>query len=305
MNITNLIPSFPPTPILLLFACLFASLLVYVLTSRLDLMLAPAPTKALARYFGKDREDDGVERLGGWLLKRLPGITGLFRLDQHRRWLALGGDAPSLAYTLGLSLVLGGLGLGLALLTRAPIALELVLLGGAYPLVRLRTQAGQVRRAVVRALPELTALMAAELAAGNPPDKALERAGEWGGPLAALIQEAVTQARIQGRPLFGRLAVSLPTRGSGGVLLAVVESYDLPALSAFASQVELAARKGAAGPDLMAALARTLILEYKEQSLHSAESLESRLAVPSVLFFFLPFLFLILTPLVLPVLDVL
>ena len=55
----------------------------------------------------------------------------------------------------------------------------------------------------------------------------------------------------------------------------------------------------------MAALARTLILEYKEQALRSAESLESRLAVPSVLFFFLPFLFLILTPLVLPVLDVL
>jgi hypothetical protein len=97
MNITNLIPSFPPTPILLLFACLFASLLVYVLTSRLDLMLAPAPTKALARYFGKDREDDGVERLGVWLLRRLPGVTGLFRLDQHRRWLALGGEAPSLA----------------------------------------------------------------------------------------------------------------------------------------------------------------------------------------------------------------
>lgn len=298
MTITDLFPSIPATPIILLAASFCAALLVYVLVSRLDLMLAPAPTKALARYFGKDREDDGVERMGGWLLRRLPGLTSLFRLDQHRRWLALSGEAPSLAYTLGLSVVLGGLGLGLALITRAPIALGLVLLGGAYPLVRLRTQAGQVRRAVVRALPELTALMAAELAAGNPPDKALERAGEWGGPLAALIQEAVTQARIQGRPLFGR-------GGSGGVLLAVVESYDLPALSAFASQVELAARKGAAGPELMAALARSLILEYKEQALRSAESLESRLAVPSVLFFFLPFLFLILTPLVLPVLDVL
>jgi Flp pilus assembly protein TadB len=302
MSITDLLPSLPslPTVPLLLAGSFCAALLVYLLVSRLDLMLAPAPSKALARYFGRDGESDGVERLGRWLLHRLPGVADFLHLEGHRRWLALRGETPSLAYILGLSLVLAGAGLGLALLTRAPIGLGLVLLGAAYPLVRLRTQAGQVRRAVVRALPELTALMAAELAAGNPPDKALERAGQWGGPLAALIQEAVTQSRIQGRPLLGR-----GTGGSGGVLLSVVESYDLPALSAFASQVELAARKGAAGPELMAALARTLILEYKEQALRSAESLESRLAVPSVLFFFLPFLFLILTPLVLPVLDVL
>ena len=37
----------------------------------------------------------------------------------------------------------------------------------------------------------------------------------------------------------------------------------------------------------------------------AAESLESRLAVPSVLFFFLPFLFLILVPLLLPILELL
>jgi len=300
MRITGLFSSIPslPTVPLLLAGSFCAALLVYLLVSRLDLMLAPAPSKALARYFGRDGEGDGVERLGRWLLRRLPGVADFLHLEGHRRWLDLRGETPSLAYILGLCLVLAGAGLGLALLTRAPIGLGLVLLGGAYPLVRLRTQAGQVRRAVVRALPELTALMAAELAAGNPPDKALERAGQWGGPLAALIQEAVTQSRIQGRPLLGR-------GGSRGLLLAVVEDYHLPALSAFASQVELAARKGAAGPDLMAALARTLILEYKELSLRSAESLESRLAVPSVLFFFLPFLFLILTPLVLPVLDVL
>ena len=297
MNITTLFPSFPPA-LLLLCGSFCAALLVYVLAARMEWMLAPAPTKALARYFGRDREDGGVERLGGWLLRRLPGLTNVLHLEGHRRWLALSGEAPSLAYVLGLSLLLAGVGLGLALVSQAPIGFGLVLLGGVYPTVRLRTQARQVRRAVERALPELTALMAAELAAGNPPDKALERAGRWGGPLAALVQEAVTQARILGRPLLGR-------GGSPGLLVEVVAGYDLPSLSAFASQVELAARKGAAGPDLMAALARSLILEYKEQALRSAESLESRLAVPSVLFFFLPFLFLILTPLLLPVLEVL
>ena len=69
--------------------------------------------------------------------------------------------------------------------------------------------------------------------------------------------------------------------------------------------VALAAKKGAAGPELMESLARMLVLEYKERSLREAEKLDSRLAVPSVLFFFLPFLFLILTPLLMPVLDLL
>lgn len=217
--------------------------------------VGPAPTKALGRYFGREREDGGVERLGGWLLRRMPGMTNALHLERHRRWLALSGEAPSLAYVyvLGLSLLLAGAGLGLALVTQAPIGFGLVLLGGVYPSVRLRTQTRQVQRAVERALPELTALMAAELAAGNPPDKALERAGRWGGPLAALVQEAVTQARILGRPLLGR-------GGSPGLLVEVVAGYDLPSLSAFASQVKLAARKGAAGPDLMAALTRSLIL---------------------------------------------
>lgn len=164
--------------------------------------------------------------------------------------------------------------------------------------MHLRSRANKVRRQVERALPELTALMAAEMAAGNPPDKALERASEWGGPLAALVGQAVAQARAVGRPLFGR--GNLP-----GVLLEVVDGYGLPSLRAFASQVDLAARKGAAGPELMESLARMLVLEYKERALREAEKLDNRLAVPSVLFFFLPFLFLILTPLLMPVLDIL
>ena len=52
-------------------------------------------------------------------------------------------------------------------------------------------------------------------------------------------------------------------------------------------------------------LARSLIIAYKDQALREAEKLDSRLAVPSVLFFFLPFLFLILTPLLMPVMAVL
>ena len=105
-------------------------------------------------------------------------------------------------------------------------------------------------------------------------------------------------ARTKGRPLLGRGGVQ-------GLLLETVDRYNLPSLRAFAAQVDMAAKKGAAGPELMESLARMLVLEYKERSLREAEKLDSRLAVPSVLFFFLPFLFLILTPLLMPVLDLL
>ena len=71
------------------------------------------------------------------------------------------------------------------------------------------------------------------------------------------------------------------------------------------AQIDWAARPGAAGPELMSGLAHTLIVEYKDRSLREAEALESRLAVPSVGFFFMPFLFLVLVPLLLPVLNAL
>jgi hypothetical protein len=82
------------------------------------------------------------------------------------------------------------------------------------------------------------------------------------------------------------------------------EQYDLPALQAFATQVDTAARKGAAGPELMHALVQTYIVAYQDRSLQEAEKLETRLAVPSVFFFFMPLLFLILVPMLIPLLRI-
>ena len=83
MTITNLLPSIPTTPLLLLAASFCAALLVYVLVSRMEWMLAPAPTKALARYFGRAREDCGVARVGGWPLRPSPGLVRYPRLERH------------------------------------------------------------------------------------------------------------------------------------------------------------------------------------------------------------------------------
>ena len=89
------------------------------------------------------------------------------------------------------------------------------------------------------------------------------------------------------------------------MLVQAVNRYDLPSLRAFAAQVDAAASKGVAGPELMNALVRTYIVAYEDKALQAAEKLETRLAVPSVLFFFLPLLLLILAPLMMPVLKVL
>lgn len=294
----RLFSNLPIQELLILAASLCAGLTVASLAARVNVSIGSSSARALSDYTGATRAPDPVEQLGAGLLRRFPSLRAFGRVEQHRLWIALIGTAPSHAATIGLAMLLGASGAGVAVLSGIPIAGVLAVVGFAYPFVRLRSQANRIRRQVERALPELTALMAAEMAAGNPPDRALERAAEWGGPLAALVARGVAQAREKGRPLFGRGT-------SPGVLLDVVDEYGLPSLRAFASQVDLAARKGTAGPELMESLARMLVLEYKERALREAEKLDSRLAVPSVLFFFLPFLFLILTPLLMPVLDVL
>lgn len=284
--------------ILLVLGAILAGLTVTSVFSRVNLSLSTSPSALLTDYVAHDAPPDLVEQFGRWLLRRYPSLTTFINLERHTRWLALSGRPPSIAAVLGLAVLLALGGVALMAMTGIPLLLGLSVVGFIYPFMRMRKQANRVKQSVYRALPELTAPMAAEMAAGNPPDKALERSVEWGGPLAALMGQVIEEGRATGRPTFGR--GEFP-----GSLLQVVDRYDLPALRAFASQIDLAARKGAAGPELMEGLARTLIIEYKDKALRDAESLENRLAVPSVLFFFLPFLFVLLTPLVIPLLSIL
>ncbi len=258
-----------------------------------------ASGRALAAY-RTDVADTPLERLGAFLLRRVPALGSLLAVEQNRRWLALDAAAPpwSVPATVGLAALLAFGGALLWAASGVPALVVAPFIGFLAPFVRQRSAAEKVRRRVQSNLPDLSAMLAAEMAAGNPPDRALERAAELGGPLARIIKIALEEQRTSGRPLFGRGKVP-------GVLLEVAGRYDLPALRAFVVQVDMAAKTGAAGPELMSGLAHTLIVEYKDRSLREAEALDSRLAVPSVGFFFMPFLFLVLVPLLLPVLNVL
>jgi len=282
---------------LVLAAALSAGLLMMVLASRTDFAFSRTPGSVVAGYMGR-AEGNAFEQVGGAALNRFPALGGLVDVEAHRRWLLLVGDAPSAAAMWGLAIICGAAGLLLPVITGVPALVAAALIGSVAPFARLRSQGNAIRRRVQRSLPDLAALMAAEMAAGNPPDRALARAAEFGGPLGNLLRRAVEEARSTGRPIFSR-------EGVPGLLVEVVNRYDLPPVRAFAAQIDQASRTGVAGPELMEGLARTLIIAYKDRSLREAEALESRLAVPTVLFFFLPFMFLILVPLLLPVINAL
>ena len=293
------IQSLPYLPqILTVLAAILAALFVMTVVGRLMAYTGPSSARALADYTGQIRPASPVEQFGAWLEKKSPALADRLSMKQHLRWLELTGHAPSSAMLLGQSAALLLLFLFLSMILRNTAFLILAFLAAAYPYIRVRSRANEVRRKVDRALPDLAALISAEMAAGNPPDKALRRAAEWGGPLAAIVQRAVQHSATSGIPLFGRDRME-------GALVRIVSRYDLTSLQSFVRQLDLAARKGSAGPDQMQRLARTLILTHKERALREAEKLDGRLAVPAVLFFFLPFLVFILAPMLYPVLNVL
>ena len=274
-----------------------AGLFVMTVAARLEVTSMSQAGRALAAY-RTDVADTPLEKLGAWLIRRIPALGNLFGLEIHRRWLLLVGPVWSTPATVGIAVLLAGAGAGVYLLSGVPMLLAAPVIAFLAPFIRLRSAAEKVRRRVQNNLPDLSAMLAAEMAAGNPPDRAIERAAELGGPLARLLQNVLEEQRMTGRPLFGRGKVD-------GLLVEVVRRYPLPALQAFVAQIDMAARTGAAGPELMSSLAHTLIVEYQDRALREAEALDSRLAVPSVGFFFLPFLFMVLVPLLLPVLNAL
>ena len=282
---------------LVLLAALFGGLLLMTLAARVEVTRGNTPGRALAAYH-TEAVDTPLEMLGAAAMRRLPALRNLLGLEGHRRWLLLEGHPWSSAATVGLAVLLAAAGALFLVMSGVPALAIAPVVGFLLPFVRQRSAADKVRRRVQNTLPDVSAMLAAEMAANNPPDRALERAAELGGPLAAILQNALAEQRATGRPIFGRGKVP-------GVLLEVAGRYDLPALRAFVVQVDMAAKTGAAGPELMSGLAHTLIVEYKDRSLREAEALDSRLAVPSVGFFFMLFLFLVLVPLLLPVLNAL
>ena len=278
-------------PLLAVLTALLGGLTVYTAAPWIGRWFAPRPERLLDEYLGREEEGEtAVERLGQWALRRW-NLPAFFDVRSHLRLIeASGQPAPSYAQVMGQVVALAALGLGQFLFLKRTLMGLLIALGlTLLPIILVRNRAAGVRRQVQRSLPDMATIMQAEIAAGNPPDRGLERAAEVGGPLGEILRRAVERARASGRPLFSRA-------GARGVLVEELETWGLDELTAFAAQVDLAAARGAAGPELMEAVGQALVVEYQDRIQRQAESLDNRLLIPTLLFVFAPAMGIIVVP---------
>jgi tight adherence protein C len=266
-----------------------------------DLRIRPKVARGLEDFYAsagnEQRAASRGEQIGNRVAQRLP--FSLDTWEEHLRWAQRGGyftdwGIGRLVFT---AMIYAGVG-GLVLLANpAPVSLLVPLGAAAYPFISVRAKANTVRKRVVRGLPEVAALVAAEMSAGVSPDQAVQRAAVLPGPLTSLLAEVLAYSRSAGRPLFGRK----PVRGA---LVEVFSQTGLPELLSFAAQLDLVAEKGVAGAMLMNEVARTLGREYRSRLDSEVEKLNGRLMLATAVFFFIPFVLIILGSFMAPVMAI-
>lgn len=165
----------------------------------------------------------------------------------------------------------------------------LVPFGIFMPSMLVNGKANETKKLVKRLLPETATVIAAEMDAGSTAAQAIGRAGELPGPLGKVISDAVSQSRQSDRAMFSRGA-------SKGVLMEELNQHGLPELSRFAMQLDRVAAKGVDASRIMVEIARGLAREYKSQIQQTASNMDNELLIPMTMFFFLPFIVSILTP---------
>ena len=237
------------------------------------------------------------EQIGNRVAERLP--FSLETWEEHLHWAQRGGyfkgwGIGRLVFT---AMIYAGVGACVLLVNPAPVSLLVPLGAAAYPFISVRAKANTVRKRVVRGLPEVAALVAAEMSAGVSPDQAVQRAAVLPGPLTSLLSDVLAYSRSAGRPLFGRK----PVRGA---LVEVFSQADLPELLSFAAQLDLVAEKGVAGAMLMNEVARTLGREYRSRLDSEVEKLNGKLMLATAAFFFIPFVLIILGSFMAPVMAI-
>ena len=162
------------------------------------------------------------------------------------------------------------------------------------PSLQIRATADLIRKQVRRLLPETATVIAAEMDAGSTAGQAIERAAELPGPLGKILSDAVSQARQSNRGMFSR-------GQSTGILVEKLEEHRLNELNRFAMQLDRVAAKGVDAPRIMIEIARGLAREYRSHVQQTAANMDTELLMPMTLFFFLPFMIVVLVPLVITI----
>ena len=257
-------------------------------------------TRQLSDFQGGPRQHTPNEQFGERVAQRLP--ISVEAWEDHLRWAQRGGYYPdwNVGRLVFVALLYGACASSLLFVNPAPVSLGAPLLAFVYPFIGVRSKANKVRKQAVRGLPETASLIAAEMAAGVPPEQALQRSSALPGPLPVLIGEAVAFSQTSRRPLFSR------RDGGGKIQGALVETFasaNLPAVRAFASQLDRVSEKGVAGAELMSGIAQAMAREYRARLMSETKKLDSRLVMATALFFFIPFVLVILGSFMLPILS--
>jgi Flp pilus assembly protein TadB len=180
--------------------------------------------------------------------------------------------------SLRVALALGALVFGLLIYDDLVPSTIASLLGWQVPVVLLGGVARRVRRRFQAQLPEFIQLVAAQMAAGVSLEEALRRTAQMDS-LAAQWMRHVLQMS-QGRVIFTQLQKE-------------AQASNMPDLIGLAVQLEFV-RLGTAQQELMAQMANRIAAEYTAGAEQRAERVGAELVIPMVIFYFLPFIAVIL-----------
>ncbi len=163
------------------------------------------------------------------------------------------------------------------------------LLGWVAPGMLVAGTARRVRRRFQAQLPEYIQLVAAQIAAGVSLEEALRRTAQTESLVARWLRQVLQMS--QGRVVFTQLQKEAQA------------SY-LPDLIGMAVQLEFV-RQGTAQQELMSQMAGRIAAEFAAGADQRAERVGAELVIPMVIFYFLPFILIILTLIGWPILATL
>jgi len=216
----------------------------------------------------------------------------------HLRWIRLEGHHATEQELIGYSIlsavggaVMGTFAFGIPL---GPLAGGT--LGFYLPYYLVKGQAEDIRERFHRQLPELVQILAAEVAAGASLSIALERLSSSNSLAGAIFKQILATANAHGNlwSIHQRL---------GGLQVAAREWHS-PALISLMTQLDTIHTQGIEGPETLAVLARAFAIRYLGEARMRAETLENKLLLPLALFFFAPFVGVILAPIMLMLINI-
>ena len=262
----------------------------------------PRLRKGEAAQFLIESEKPAEKQLPGWRgwLSRLDKLTSrwapgsflrharsdLYFAQLVGKWV----DWDAVQFTsLRVALALGAFILGLVVYDNLLPSALAALVGWQVPATLLGGVARRTRRRFQSQLPEYIQLVAAQMAAGVSLEEALRRTAETGSLVGKWMKHVLQMS--QGREVFAQLQIE-------------AQASNLSDLIGLSVQLEFV-NKGTAQQELMAQMANRIAAEYSAGAEQRAERVGAELVIPMVLFYFLPFIAVILTLIGWPILNTL